>query len=173
MINLALKKVAVGIALMGCVGAASAITVDNRTFNLGTLDTTLTQSNIDIAGSYDDRFNFTAGTLPAFGTIVGFDILGDLTAQYRFGLSSSLSTTAWSALAPVASDADGIFAYSGMLNGLTAGTSYSFEIRGSATESHYSVTLAPVPEPETYALLLAGLGMMGTIARRRKISGAA
>lgn len=27
---------------------------------------------------------------------------------------------------------------------------------------------AAVPEPETYAMLLAGLGLMGTIARRRK-----
>ncbi len=27
---------------------------------------------------------------------------------------------------------------------------------------------APVPEPETYAMLLAGLGMVGLIARRRK-----
>ena len=27
---------------------------------------------------------------------------------------------------------------------------------------------APVPEPETYAMLLAGLGLMGTIARRRR-----
>jgi hypothetical protein len=27
---------------------------------------------------------------------------------------------------------------------------------------------APVPEPETYAMLLAGLGLMGTIAARRK-----
>ena len=30
-----------------------------------------------------------------------------------------------------------------------------------------SATLAPVPEPETYAMLLAGLGVMGAIARRR------
>lgn len=27
---------------------------------------------------------------------------------------------------------------------------------------------APVPEPETYAMLLAGLGLLGTIARRRR-----
>lgn len=29
------------------------------------------------------------------------------------------------------------------------------------------VSLAPVPEPETYAMFLAGLGLMGAIARRR------
>lgn len=28
--------------------------------------------------------------------------------------------------------------------------------------------VAPVPEPETYAMFLAGLGLMGAIARRRK-----
>lgn len=29
---------------------------------------------------------------------------------------------------------------------------------------------APVPEPETYAMLLVGLGLMGAVARRRKIA---
>jgi len=29
-------------------------------------------------------------------------------------------------------------------------------------------SLAPVPEPETYALMLAGLGLVGFMARRRK-----
>ena len=32
------------------------------------------------------------------------------------------------------------------------------------------VNMAPVPEPETYAMLLAGLGLMGFMARRRKLS---
>ena len=32
-----------------------------------------------------------------------------------------------------------------------------------------SPSLAAIPEPETYAMLLAGLGLLGFIARRRKI----
>jgi hypothetical protein len=30
------------------------------------------------------------------------------------------------------------------------------------------LTTAPVPEPETYALLIAGLGIVGAVARRRR-----
>ncbi|HEX5125249.1 MAG TPA: PEP-CTERM sorting domain-containing protein [Rhodocyclaceae bacterium] len=32
-----------------------------------------------------------------------------------------------------------------------------------------NITIAPVPEPSTYAMLLAGLGMIGVIARRRSV----
>jgi hypothetical protein len=38
----------------------------------------------------------------------------------------------------------------------------------SVAELHYDVS--PVPEPETFALLLAGLGVVGVVARRRKMS---
>jgi hypothetical protein len=31
-----------------------------------------------------------------------------------------------------------------------------------------AVMLAPVPEPETYGMMLAGLGVLGFLARRRK-----
>jgi plastocyanin len=32
----------------------------------------------------------------------------------------------------------------------------------------YRLTVAAVPEPGTYAMMIAGLGMLGAIARRRK-----
>ena len=33
---------------------------------------------------------------------------------------------------------------------------------------NFTPTLTPVPEPETYTMLMAGLGLMGVVARRRK-----
>lgn len=40
---------------------------------------------------------------------------------------------------------------------------------GSSVSFGYTYTFAtPVPEPETYAMLLAGLGLMGFVARRRQ-----
>jgi len=45
---------------------------------------------------------------------------------------------------------------------------------GQSVSFGYTYTFAaPVPEPETYAMLLAGLGLMGFMARRRKQRGAA
>jgi hypothetical protein len=33
-----------------------------------------------------------------------------------------------------------------------------------------NIPLAPVPEPQTYAMMLAGLGLMAVMARRRKVA---
>lgn len=52
------------------------------------------------------------------------------------------------------------------------------DVGASSTRSTYQMELnlvgnvAAVPEPETYAMMLAGLGMIGAIARRRKPRGA-
>ena len=39
---------------------------------------------------------------------------------------------------------------------------------GKSASIGYEYIFAPIPEPETYAMLMAGLGLMGVIARRRK-----
>lgn len=46
-------------------------------------------------------------------------------------------------------------------------TSYAGDFSYAAGVLTYEVPAAPVPEPETYALMLAGLGMLGFMARRR------
>lgn len=54
---------------------------------------------------------------------------------------------------------------------LTTYTPYTdggLAVRAYFDASMGTVTIAAVPEPETYALLLAGLGLMGAIARRRR-----
>ncbi len=48
---------------------------------------------------------------------------------------------------------------------IPAGTVQGFEESGLMAGT---LMLAPVPEPETYALLLAGLGIVGAAARRRR-----
>jgi len=41
-------------------------------------------------------------------------------------------------------------------------------ITGQFTGAVGAVATPPIPEPETYALMLAGLGLMGWVARRRR-----
>lgn len=51
---------------------------------------------------------------------------------------------------------------------LNAG-SYSFLVSGNGNGGYqFGVNVAAVPEPETYAMMLAGLGLVGAIARRHK-----
>jgi hypothetical protein len=50
--------------------------------------------------------------------------------------------------------------------GITASTSSGFDVINGFPAA------APVPEPETYAMMLAGLGLLGFAARRRKRKGA-
>jgi hypothetical protein len=42
---------------------------------------------------------------------------------------------------------------------------------GAGANFNGQLVLTPVPEPETYALLLAGLGIVGFVASRRRVQG--
>ncbi len=54
------------------------------------------------------------------------------------------------------------------LNGATALTFAAVGVSDSYGASLDNVSVTAVPEAETYAMMLAGLGMIGTIVRRRK-----
>lgn len=55
-------------------------------------------------------------------------------------------------------------------NGLSTGAGYTFDSQLAANSDIYriSFTAAPVPEPETYALMMAGLLAVGVMVRRRR-----
>ena len=165
MFGSALRTIAVGLALVGATGFATA-----GTYDLGTLNNTVAESGIEINGSFDDVFKFTLGSLPGVtGAIAGVDVFGDLYAQYRSGVGSTATWGDWSSLELVRSDADtGAFGFYGNADNLLVGETYWFNIRGNGTQGVYSVTMAPVPEPGTMALVLSGLGLVGAATRRRK-----
>ena len=58
----------------------------------------------------------------------------------------------------------------GSLNLTAQSNTFYFRFGGAKADQFYlgAMTVAAVPEPETYAMLLAGLGLMGGLARRRR-----
>lgn len=50
--------------------------------------------------------------------------------------------------------------------------SYRIDVLGNDVHQDFIVATAPIPEPETWALLMAGFGAMGWAARRRKAAAA-
>ena len=167
-----LKKTVLALALsLGLVTAASAVVHD-----LGTLTSPTTLSGFaDVpVGSFEDdwKFKFDSDSF-AGGSISNLSIsiqgLGDL---YNItGLKVLLFENNVQIFDLDANSASTVNFKTG--SGLfEINKDYRFNVAGIGAGSLggkyvYAVTALPVPEPERYAMLLAGLGLLGAVARRR------
>lgn len=142
-----------GFASLCASGGVVCIDLDGSTMNAGELSRsfagtagTVYTATFDLAGN--QRNYPTDNLVVTFGT-----------ASQTFNLASNVAWNTYSLSFTASSDAN----YS--LNFNNAGG----DNVGIVLDN---VSVTAVPEPETYAMLLAGLGVMGAVARRRKAQSA-
>jgi len=176
------------------VAPASANTV-NIIANLGVNPTSITSAPLVVhtaiaAGAFQDAYTFTvaggSGSFittgvasntyaDSFSQIAGFNV-----SIWRCGSLATCGTAtdilvlgpnAGSPVPPPGSQ------FASVAGNIAAGV-YYFDVAGTATGGLAAAyngsvdtvggTTPSVPEPETYAMLLAGLGLLGFVARRRR-----
>jgi len=86
---------------------------------------------------------------------------------------SSVSGTASTWVGQAVAAAAGGWTNPGNVYALNLYDSYNAATGQFSGKHQDQLYITPVPEPETYAMLLAGLGLMGFVARRRRKGGAA
>ncbi len=120
--------------------------------NLGTEDITLDSLNLNLLGSTFDQNNFLFDSPVATfedGVFAGINWSYDAfnpEPDIQFSFISGFFDTS-----------DAFFAYD---------TGFGSALSGTADVS-YSTSVAAVPEPQTYAMLLAGLGLIGYLRKRK------
>jgi hypothetical protein len=173
---------------------ATQLTVDigtaTGTINSSGLSIAATNGSVELSSSFFKTINvtgtalydvilpysysFTASALPGGGT-AGMN--GELQlasyATLQDGSYQSNMTSLFANQGSFAVDSAGIQSRSGsgLLELLVGASSKTTSIYIGATAKLNGgayAPMAPVPEPESYAMLLAGLGLMGAIAMRRK-----
>lgn len=128
------------------------------------------KSTIDFGLSTAGSYSFRAGVDFGHGGAVFLDgtavdlKTNDMWWAYNYGNTSSVFSVLNQSLA-AGNHTLTIYGLEGCCDG---GQQVQYSVNGSAYQSFSASTLQPVPEPETYALLLVGLGVMGAAARSRR-----
>lgn len=156
------------------IAAAALVAVSGSAFAvgpgaLGTIDNLpITISNTPLFGNFEDIFSFSLADSGSFSGITGAVNFSGFNIQ---GLTVTLTDASFAVIGSDSNPSDGF-----TFGGLTAG-SYALSVLGFADGSSggfyaggFIAETAPVPEPETYALMLAGLGMVIFMAARRRQS---
>lgn len=170
--------------------ATELVVVDGVTYDSSASASTSLAMNMDLVGGvfhgWGNYQTFYSGPMIGGTGIVGGGFYFQTTSAYAFTLDFYASQGSHAGLSFHAGVTNPTFSISseealdihesGILlanqefnfNVGITGASYGFP-EGQPTGSFgYTLTLTPVPEPETYAMLLAGLGLVGAAARRRR-----
>lgn len=149
--------------------AVTALSGQAATVNWGAHRQLESSVGLSAGGPVSDDYSFTlassssvASSVSVFGTIGGTYRLVSAGSDGILGNGDDVTYGTW--------NFGGLPTVSSVL--LAAG-SYHYLVNGTATSlAAYSINSSavavPVPEPETYALFAAGLGMVGFIASRRR-----
>ncbi len=131
---------------------------------------TLTGFSLFETGGYASPAADAAG-LYATGTFTAIDIEGTTANQLPLSFTGVNDNGAWNAAASIAIPASGWGGTDGVVGSATLTLSNQLFAWGPGSiwkdGVSISVTAQPIPEAHTYAMLLAGLGLVGFMARRR------
>jgi len=172
----AMKRIVPAVSVAAALFAAPAAYA--TTVNWGIHDETeFSQMIVAAPGSFEDSINFTLS--PGSG-LTSVAVSNNLPGSF---LITNGNVDLW--MNAATTTLVGTYAFSGttgstphIFAALSAGD-YTYKISGIAgspveniSRGLYSITsslnpVSPVPEPEIYAMLAAGLGLMGFISRRR------
>jgi opacity protein-like surface antigen len=145
---------------------ASQAFAAQKTESFDTLSSTYTFGAAQI-GAADHSFSFTLNADD--GVVAGvYNMVGDLSATNFEFTSAKLNGADWSLLV----DSKGKYRFADI--DLSSTAPVTIEITGlkfgsGANNGNFqgSLVLTPVPEPETYALMLGGLAAVGFVSLRR------
>jgi hypothetical protein len=164
----------------GTFASASTLSLNDAGFVLGVGNPNLTNSSTSAIKTFFDDFVFTISSgmnlslavlpvnvsnfsesLYATTAISPFTAVGTNPFALAPIFTSTTTATSWNNLAAGT--------YTLQYSGTLANATTKFGINVPTVGSYSSlVTLTPVPEAETYAMLLAGLGLIGAAVKRRK-----
>jgi len=166
--------VALTLAMTGSASMANLASCGSGSTLLGAGSVDLFGNSFSSAQSFSDCYSFTLGsTADAFGGTLAIDPLSFLNIDV-----TSVTLSGGGLVTSLTDYTPGLFSFSNLVSG-----SYQLLVAGNVTKSSgfgfdvpvgylgaltTNAVVSPVPEPETYAMLLLGLSAIGWIVRRRK-----